>query len=254
MRRSSRPRRALSAEADGARGRPGDDERRDRGCRRKREEREPRAYSVSPMRAVDGVGVVAIFGPTGSGKSDVAEALAGRVSAELVSADAMQVYRDVPILTNQSARAPRLVGVWPLEHEGSVAEYQRLAHAAIDDTLRRGRLPVVVGGTGLYLRAALSDLALPPPPAEGVRERLQRLVDVVQRIAAERNARRIGLVEEVLVEGPSRTDPVRLRGRTRRNTTVNFSGDARPGELVRVEIEGATSTTLSGRRAALVAA
>ena len=62
------------------------------------------------------------------------------------------------------------------------------------------------------------------------------------------------LVEEVLVEGPSRTDAARLRGRTRRNTTVNFVGDAQPGELVDVEIDGATSTTLSGRQAALVAA
>jgi tRNA-2-methylthio-N6-dimethylallyladenosine synthase len=85
-------------------------------------------------------------------------------------------------------------------------------------------------------------------------ERLERLVDVVQQVAAERNAERVGAVEEVLVEGPSRTDASRLRGRTRRNTTVNFRGDARPGELVRVEIDGASSTTLSGTQAALVAA
>ena len=86
------------------------------------------------------------------------------------------------------------------------------------------------------------------------RERLERLVDVVQRIAAERNADRVGRVEEVLVEGASRTDPTRQRGRTRRNTTVNFTGDAAPGDLVPIEIEAATSTTLAGRRAALVAA
>jgi tRNA-2-methylthio-N6-dimethylallyladenosine synthase len=91
-------------------------------------------------------------------------------------------------------------------------------------------------------------------PDEVKHERLERLVDVVQRVAGERNAERVGGVEEVLVEGPSRTDPSRLRGRTRRNTTVNFRGDARPGELVRVEIDGASSTTLSGRQAALVAA
>ncbi len=91
-------------------------------------------------------------------------------------------------------------------------------------------------------------------PYELKRERLERLVEVVQRIAAERNAERIGGVEEVLVEGASRTDPTRLRGRTRRNTTVNFSGAAEPGELVQVEIESATSTTLGGRQAALVAA
>ena len=85
-------------------------------------------------------------------------------------------------------------------------------------------------------------------------ERLERLVDAVQRIAAERNAERVGRVEEVLVEGPSRTDPACHRGRTRRNTTVNFTGPARPGELVDVLIEGSTSTTLRGAQAALVAA
>jgi len=78
------------------------------------------------------------------------------------------------------------------------------------------------------------------------RERIERLVELVQRIAADRNAARVGLVEEVLVEGPSRTDPSLMRGRTRRNTTVNFAGDAEPGELVDVRIERATSTTLAG--------
>jgi tRNA-2-methylthio-N6-dimethylallyladenosine synthase len=91
-------------------------------------------------------------------------------------------------------------------------------------------------------------------PEDVKHERLERLVDVVQRVAAERNAERIGLTEEVLVEGPSRTDPALLRGRTRRNTTVNFAGSAAPGELVSVEILGATSTTLRGTQAASVAA
>jgi tRNA-2-methylthio-N6-dimethylallyladenosine synthase len=91
-------------------------------------------------------------------------------------------------------------------------------------------------------------------PDEVKRERLERLVEVVQRIAAGRNAERVGLVEEVLVEGPSRTEPSLLRGRTRRNTTVNFSGVAAPGELVDVLVEGSTSTTLRGVRRAAVAA
>ena len=86
------------------------------------------------------------------------------------------------------------------------------------------------------------------------RERIERLVELVQAIARERNAARVGRIEEVLVEGASRTDHARLRGRTRRNTTVHFSGGAAPGELVAVEIQSATSTTLGGRRAALVAA
>jgi tRNA-2-methylthio-N6-dimethylallyladenosine synthase len=91
-------------------------------------------------------------------------------------------------------------------------------------------------------------------PDDVKRERMERLVEVVQRIAAARNAARVGLVEEVLVEGPSRTEPSLLRGRTRRNTTVNFAGMAEPGALVPVLIEGSTSTTLRGREQSLVAA
>ncbi len=121
--------------------------------------------------------VLAIFGPTASGKSAVAEAIAARLPAELVSADSMQVYRGLPILTNQSATPARLVGIWPLDHEASVGEFAGLAHAAIDEILAAGRLPIVVGGTGLYLRAALVDLQLPPPPVEGARERWSALYD-----------------------------------------------------------------------------
>jgi tRNA dimethylallyltransferase len=121
--------------------------------------------------------VLAIFGPTASGKTAVAEEVARRIPAELVSADAMQVYRGLPILTNQSEHPARLVGYLGLEEEGSVAEYQRLAHVAIDEILTAGRTPVVVGGTGLYLRAALADLELPPPPPPGTRDRLERLYD-----------------------------------------------------------------------------
>jgi tRNA-2-methylthio-N6-dimethylallyladenosine synthase len=91
-------------------------------------------------------------------------------------------------------------------------------------------------------------------PDEVKHERLERLVGVVQRIAAERNEERVGCVEEVLVEGPSRTDAELLRGRTRRNTTVNFAGSAQPGDLVDVRINGATSTTLRGEQALVAAA
>jgi tRNA-2-methylthio-N6-dimethylallyladenosine synthase len=91
-------------------------------------------------------------------------------------------------------------------------------------------------------------------PDEVKHERLERLVEVVQRVAAERNAERVGGVEEVLVEGPSRTDPSLLRGRTRRNTTVNFAGAAEPGELVDVLIEASTSSTLHGVERTAVAA
>src|SRR5438034_3949166 len=127
--------------------------------------------------------VIAIFGPTASGKSAVAEEIAQRIPAELVSADSMQVYRGLPILTNQSDYPTRLVGIWDLGHEASVGEYQELAHAAVDEILAAGRTPVVVGGTGLYLRAALAELALPPAPPREARERLERLYD---RVGAER--------------------------------------------------------------------
>jgi tRNA-2-methylthio-N6-dimethylallyladenosine synthase len=91
-------------------------------------------------------------------------------------------------------------------------------------------------------------------PEEAKRERIERLVELVQRIAHERNESRVGRTEEVLAEGPSRTDPALLRGRTRRNVTVNFVGTSAPGSLVDVHIEAATSTTLKGRELAAVAA
>jgi tRNA dimethylallyltransferase len=121
--------------------------------------------------------VVAIFGPTASGKSAVAEALADRLPTEIVSADAMQAYRGLPILTNQPERPTRLVGIWPLAHDGSVGEYQALVHAEVDEILAAGRVPIVVGGTGLYLRAALADLDLPPAPPRGARERWERFYE-----------------------------------------------------------------------------
>jgi tRNA dimethylallyltransferase len=127
--------------------------------------------------------VIAIFGPTASGKSAVALELADLVGGEIVSADAMQLYRGLPILTNQPSAADRervphhLVGVWEPSHDGSVAEYAEMAHAAVDDIIRRGRVPIVCGGTGLYLRAALADMALPPQAAASVRTTAERLYD-----------------------------------------------------------------------------
>ena len=121
--------------------------------------------------------VIGIFGPTASAKSRVAAEVAGRIPAELVSADALQVYRGLPILTNQPSEPTRMVGIWPLDREASVGEYAPFAHAAVDEALAAGLTPVVVGGTGLYLRAALADLSLPPAPAEGARDRWERLYD-----------------------------------------------------------------------------
>ena len=104
-------------------------------------------------------------------------------------------------------------------------------------------------------RAGTEAASMPDQVPEDLkRERMERLVEVVQRVASDRNGARVGRVEEVLVEGQSRTDPALLRGRTRRNTTVNFTGEAEPGELVPVLIERATSTTLRGRTQSLVVA
>ncbi len=129
--------------------------------------------SASDLSAV----VVAIFGPTASGKTAVAEELADAQPAEVISADSMQVYRGLPVLTNQPDRPTALVGIWPLDHDGSVAEYQRLAHEAMDTALAAGSTPIVAGGTGLYLRAALADLDVPPAPPPGARERWERVYD-----------------------------------------------------------------------------
>ena len=110
--------------------------------------------------------------------------------------------------------------------------------------------------TFVYSPRAGTEAAVMPDqvPHELKIERMERLVEVVQRGARARNAARIGRVEEVLVEGVSRTDETLLRGRTRRNTMVNFTGDAPAGELVDVHIESATSTTLRGTQHALIAA
>ena len=120
--------------------------------------------------------VLAIFGPTASGKTAVATAIAERIPAELVSADSMQVYRGLPILTNQDAGA-RLVGIWPLDRQATVGEYQRLAHDAIDEIVESGRTAVVVGGSGLWFQAALTDVALPAEVPAGARARWERLYD-----------------------------------------------------------------------------
>ena len=121
--------------------------------------------------------VLAIYGPTASGKTAVAQAIAAQIPAELISADAAALFRGLDVLTAAPERPTRLVGVFELEHEVSVGEFQRLAHEAIDDALANERVPVVVGGTGLYLRAALSDLELPPPPHQGAREKWESFYD-----------------------------------------------------------------------------
>ncbi|HXB65675.1 MAG TPA: tRNA (adenosine(37)-N6)-dimethylallyltransferase MiaA [Solirubrobacteraceae bacterium] len=128
--------------------------------------------------------VIALFGPTGVGKTAVAVALARRLRATgedpvAVSADALQVYMGLETLTGvaspveRAALEHRLVSFLPPDASFSAGQYAELAHAEIDVLLAQGRRPIVVGGTGLYLRAALTELSLRPPPPEGLRERLR---------------------------------------------------------------------------------
>ena len=125
-----------------------------------------------------------MFGPTGVGKTAVAVALAERLGdAVAISADALQVYEGMPVLTGAASEAERatlehrLVGFVPIGRTFSVGEFMPLAHREIDDALAAGRTPIVVGGTGLYLRAALSQLDLRPPPPAGLRRRLEEEAD-----------------------------------------------------------------------------
>jgi tRNA dimethylallyltransferase len=127
--------------------------------------------------------IIALFGPTGVGKTTVAIELAELLRARgedpvAVSADALQVYAGLEVLTGAASAAEqarlehRLLSFLPLDASFSAGQYSRLAHAQIDELLSEGRRPIVVGGTGLYLRAALAEMDLRPPPPEGVRARL----------------------------------------------------------------------------------
>jgi tRNA dimethylallyltransferase len=126
--------------------------------------------------------VIALFGPTAVGKTEVAIALARILRRHgedpvAVSADALQVYQGLELLTGAATASERaelehrLISFLPVDAQFSAGQYAELAHNEIDELLGAGRMPIVVGGTGLYLRAALADLSLRPPPREGIRER-----------------------------------------------------------------------------------
>jgi tRNA dimethylallyltransferase len=135
-------------------------------------------WTLTRLTILRGVLVIAIFGPTGVGKTAVAIALAERLRADgedpvAVSADALQVYDGLPLLSGAATAEDRarlehrLLGFVPVAEPFSAGAYARHAHAEIDDAIAAGRRPIVVGGTGLYLRAALADLDLRPPVPEG---------------------------------------------------------------------------------------
>lgn len=196
--------------------------------------------------------VVALFGPTGIGKTAVAIELADLLRARgenpvAVSVDSMQVYRELPILTGaadhaqQRALEHRLVGHISVADNYDVATHARLAHKEIDALRAEGCRPIVVGGTGLYLRAALTELDLMPKPREGVRERLTTELEqdgldaLYARLAAEapdlaaevdpNNARRVVRALEALEQGenPAERSENRLWTQETRVPTKLFS-------------------------------
>jgi tRNA dimethylallyltransferase len=144
----------------------------------------PIAATILPAVRSGDRSVLALFGPTAVGKTAVAVAVADRLRARgerpvAVSADALQVYEGLGVLTGAASAAERarlehrLLGFVPVDGRFSAGEFARLAHAEIDGLLAEGATPIVVGGTGLYLRAALADLELRPPPPDELRARLE---------------------------------------------------------------------------------
>ena len=126
--------------------------------------------------------LIAVVGPTASGKTALAIALAKELGGEIVSADSMQIYRGMDIATakptpEEMAEVPHhLIGFWPPEKPFSVAQYAILAREKIDDILRRGRVPVLCGGTGLYIKAIVDHIQYEEETGEdaALRERLRR--------------------------------------------------------------------------------
>ena len=143
-----------------------------------------------------GTHVIAVVGATATGKSGLAIELARALGGEIVNADSMQLYQDMDIGTAKEPEAARqgvphhLLDIWPVTQTANVADYQKLARAAIDEIMARGRVPILAGGSGLYVRAALDDLDFPGTDPV-IRSRLE---DELARLgAAALHARLAGL-------------------------------------------------------------
>lgn len=208
--------------------------------------------------------VIAIFGPTGVGKTAVAVALARRLRGRgedpvAVSADALQVYAGLEVLTGVASAEERaelehrLVSFLPVTETFSAGRYAQLAHAEIDGLLEQGRRPIVVGGTGLYLRAALADLELRPPAgaaeleSRGAPALHAELVDRAPHLAARldpadprRLARSLALLDEGIEYPPEQEElwtantrkPTLLVALTMQRDVLHASIDARVDAMV----------------------
>ena len=236
--------------------------------------------------------VVAIFGPTGVGKTAVAVELAGLLRARgedpvVISADVMQVYKGLEKLTGaadaneRAALEHRLIGFLPLTERFSVGDYMRLAHAEIDAALAGGRRPIVVGGTGLYLRAALAELSLEKATPEesselwstdtrhptllcgltmerqALYERIEARVDAIvaaggaeearaaDRAGASRTARKALGFEQLLVG-----DVQQLKRRTRNYAKRQLSWMRKMGGVRSIDVTGRAPVEVAGEIAA----
>ena len=156
-----------------------------------------------------GAHVIAVVGATATGKSGLAIELARALGGEIVNADSMQLYQGMDIGTAKEPEAAwqgvphHLLDIWPVTQAANVADYQKLARAAIDEIIARGRVPILAGGSGLYVRAALDDLDFPGTDAV-IRSRLE---DELARRGRRGPARPAGRARP----GRGRGDPARQR-------------------------------------------
>jgi len=156
--------------------------------------------------------VIAVVGPTASGKSDLAVALAQIIGGDVINADSMQLYRGMdigtakPSIEQRGGIAHHLLDIWPITKSAAVAEYQELARAAIDDVHRRGRIPILVGGSGLYLRGVLDDISF-PGESPAIRA---RLVDELADVGAAQLHTRLARLDPVAAQSILPTNARRI--------------------------------------------
>jgi tRNA dimethylallyltransferase len=169
------------------------------------------------------VRVAALVGPTAVGKTEVSVAVAERLGAEIISIDSMQIYKSMDIGTAKPSREQRervshhLVDVRMVSHDLTVAEFQSLARRAISDVVNRGKLPMLVGGSGLYWRAVVDDLEF-PPRSPSVRAALET---EAERIGGPRIHERLRVVDPVAAAAIA---PANIRRTVRALEVIEITG------------------------------